>query len=156
MSVHGYGNVVTFWPAGKLPPWGSFEPRFEGRCVPEWGYRNHDGEWVEDGRSMTLFADFSFFDSRGVEWFAPTGSVINGFSIPMLLWNPLTGTPFTGKGRRSSVIHDVACQQKSRPWQDVHRAFKEGCRADGMSRMRAALYGGIVYRLGPEWELSNG
>jgi hypothetical protein len=150
-----YGNVVTFWPPGKLPAWGSFEPYFVGHCDTRWGYLE-GGEWREDGRTMTVLTDFSFFDSRGVEWFVPAFSTVNGFSIPALLWGPLTGTPFTGKGRRSSVIHDVACQQKSRPWQDVHRAFKEGCRADGMSRMRAALYGGIVYRLGPEWELSHG
>lgn len=157
MSYVPSGSVVTIWPAGQLPPWGSFEPRFDGRCKTEWGYFDRAaGFWVEDGRSMTVLEGFSFFDSRGVEWYVPAGSVINGFSIPFLLWSPIFGTPFTGKGRIGSVVHDVACQQKSRPWQDVHRAFEEACRAGGMSALRASLYGGVVYRLGPRWEVSNG
>jgi hypothetical protein len=154
MSVIPDGAVVTIWPPGKLPPWGTFVPYFAGWCDLTLGaidYRTR--KWVDDGRTMTVRSEFSFFDSRGVEWFVPKGSTVDGFSIPVLLWGVVAGTPFTGKGRIASVVHDVACRQKARPWRDVHRAFGEACVAGGMSRSRALLYGSLVSRFGPRWEV---
>lgn len=129
-------------PFAALQPWGTYRPYFVGRPQTE---------WLEDGRSMEMLADFEFYDSRGKRWVAPQGRIVDGHSIPWVLVNPLVGTPFTGKGRESSVIHDVACQDKTEPWQDVHRAYHEGLRARGMSLPRAWIYYRCVYVGGPRW-----
>jgi hypothetical protein len=134
----------------QTPPWGTYEPFFAGRCLLEPGHFDHaKRDWVEDGRSMTVNGHLEFTDSRGVRWCAPSGSVVNGFSLPW--WSPLIGTPFTGKGRRSSIIHDVACQLKEQPFADVHRAFYEGLITDGMWRVKAWAYGMAVKYFGPRW-----
>jgi hypothetical protein len=127
-----------------LKPWGSLEPRWIGSV---------DTRWLPDGRSMLLLADVCFVDSRGWPWWATKGRVVNGHSIPWILWNPFVGTPFTGKGRDGSVIHDVACQDKTEPWEDVHRAYWEACLSKGMWAPRARMFYGGVWVGGPRWEL---
>jgi hypothetical protein len=112
------------------------------------------GEWLDDGRDMELKEDFVYIDPTGAPWLAPTGSIVNGASIPQVLWS-LIGGPFEGRYRNASVIHDVACEAKNRPWQDVHRAFYFACLCGGVPQQRAAELYAAVLQGGPQWEIAK-
>lgn len=121
-------------------------PRFEGDVDARW-LRQPDA----DDRDMTLLTDFAFIDSRGVEWRAPAGACIDGASIPEPLWSQLIGTPYIGDYRRASVVHDVACQERTRPHEEVHYMFYEAMLCDGVSPERALLMYTAVRTFGPKW-----
>jgi hypothetical protein len=127
--------------AAAAESWG----RFEGQVVARW----HD-----DGREMTLVEPFAYLDPRAARFQAPDGAVVNGASIPRPFWS-LIGGPFTGRFRNASVVHDVACVERSRPWQDVHRMFYEACRCGGVAAATAkTMYYG-VYHYGPRWSVEE-
>lgn len=111
-------------------------------------------EWIETDRKMQLLEDFSYVDARGARWPAPKGSIIDGASIPQALWS-VVGSPYTGEYRNASVVHDVACVERKRPWQDVHRMFYEACRAGGVGEQKAKLLYAAVYHFGPKWSASG-
>lgn len=114
---------------------------FSGQPLARWdGYRN-----------MILEEDFSYTDPRGRIWLAPKGSCINGATMPRFLWSVL-GSPFTGKYRRASVVHDVGvgelCNSDvSKPERKrADRMFYHACRSDSCSRRFAAiLYIGVRF-----------
>lgn len=108
-------------------------------------------EWLPDGRGMKLIEPFSYLDPRGSRWDAPVGWVVDGASIPQIAWSVIGG-PFEGKYRNASVIHDVACDQKSRPWVEVHRAFYTAMLASEVDPIRAKIMYAAVYYGGPRWE----
>ena len=107
-------------------------------------------EWLEDGRRMKLLADFAYLDSNQVKWPAPTESVIDGASIPRVAWS-IIGGPFEGKYRNASVLHDVACDQKTQPWELVHLMFYEAMLTSGTSAVLAKTMYAAVYHFGPRW-----
>jgi hypothetical protein len=107
-------------------------------------------EWIDDSSKMRLLDDFGFVDAKGVTWSAPKNSLIDGASIPRELWC-VAGLPYSGKYRRASVVHDVACDKRDHSWQDVHRMFYEACLAGGVAEQTAKLMYGAVYRFGPKW-----
>ncbi|MEI7782021.1 MAG: DUF1353 domain-containing protein [Planctomycetota bacterium] len=119
--------------------WGSFEGRVSA-------------EWHDDGRAMTLIAPFAYFDPAAVRWLAPSGSVVNGASIPRAFWSVIGG-PFEGRFRNASVVHDVACEERSRPWRQVHRMFYEACRCGRTNVVQAKIMYYAVYHFGPRWRL---
>ena len=115
---------------------------FSGEPLTQW-----DGS-----RNMTLKEDFYYIDPDGKKWDAPEGSCINGATIPRALWSSI-GSPYTGKYRRASVVHDVAVGELSN--EDVSqeerkkadRMFYHACKYDGCSnRFAILLYIGV--RLG--------
>lgn len=114
---------------------------FTGRVV---------SEWLDDGRNMRLVEPFSYVDPRGLTWRASAGSVVNGASIPKFFWRVIGG-PLEGRYRRASVIHDVYCEHRSRPFRSVHRMFYDACRADGCEWWRATLMYWAVRLFGPRW-----
>ena len=75
---------------------------------------------------MTLLSELRYTDPDGVAWIAPAGSVVDGASIPRVLWS-FMGGPFDGRYRNASVLHDVAYDQKTRPWEDADRMFTTRC-----------------------------
>src|ERR1700752_1913780 len=99
------------------------------------GYGSYIGRivvtWNHDGRSMTLVEPFAYLDPTGVRWEAPAGTKVDGASIPRFAWS-LIGGPFEGKYRASSVVHDVACNERKADWQDVHLMFHRGMLASGV------------------------
>lgn len=111
-------------------------------------------EWLPDGRKMRLLEDFGYYDDRGLRWDAPKGSIVDGASIPRIAWTPVGG-PFEGLYRYASVIHDVACDQKDRPWQAVHEVFYSAMLAAGEDPLRAKVMYGAVYHFGPRWPLAD-
>jgi hypothetical protein len=110
-----------------------------------------DVRWLsEHERDMMLLADLTFTDSNSVEWTAYKWDIIDGASIPKFLWEEI-GSPFIGFYRRASVIHDVECKRKTRPWQDVHNCFYEMMMADGVEWLKAKIMYNAVYVAGPRW-----
>ena len=108
-------------------------------------------KWNEDGRTMTLVEDLTYFDPAGRKWTAPKGHVVNGASIPQVAWT-FIGGPFEGKYRDSSVIHDVGCDKKWSTWEVVHEVFYMGMITSGVEEWRAKVMYAAVYHLGPRWE----
>jgi hypothetical protein len=107
-------------------------------------------KWLEDGRRMQLLESLSYVDQRGTIWDAPKDWIIDGASIPRFAWS-FTGGPYEKKYRSASVIHDVACDQKKRTWEEVHEAFYNAMRASGVEARLARIMYGAVYHFGPRW-----
>lgn len=97
-------------------------------------------------RNMSVVKDFIFTDPDGKAWKTPKDSVVNGASIPRVLWT-LIGSPYTGDYRRASIVHDVACDEagknkKKRSAAD--RMFFHACLAGDCSwREAIILYIGV-------------
>ncbi len=106
--------------------------------------------WKDNGRTMELIEPFRYIAPNNVIWHAPQGSEIDGASIPRFAWS-FIGGPFEGKYRDASVIHDIACDTKYRPWQDVHRAFYTAMMASGVDPAIAKIMYAAVYYFGPRW-----
>jgi hypothetical protein len=100
---------------------------------------------------MQLTQKFAFIDPRGKEWAAPQGAVVNGASIPGSLWS-VVGGPYEGQYRHASVVHDVACEEMTSKWEDVHKMFYEACRCGGVSDAKAKTMYYAVYNFGPRWQ----
>jgi len=120
-----------------------------------WGYFSGPIEtrWEADGRTMTLLNELRYTDPKGVVWIAPVGSAVDGASIPRALWS-VFGGPFEGKFRNASVLHDVAYDQKSRPWQQVDRMY-DAMRCSGVGSVQAKTMYYALYRHGRHWKLKN-
>lgn len=114
-------------------------------------------EWLTEtgpDRLMQLIDDFTFVDPRGKRWDAPAGRKINGASIPPILWS-VAGSPFTGDYRRASVVHDVACQDMTKPSKAVHRMFYDAMVCDGVSEAQAVEFYAAVRLFGPSWSMAE-
>ena len=111
-------------------------------------------KWEADGRDMTLVEPFAYVDPRDARWDAAAGAVVNGASIPRAFWS-LIGGPFEGRFRNASVVHDVACVVRDRPWQQVHRMFHDACRCGGVGAAKAATMYYAVYQFGPRWTVEE-
>jgi C-terminal processing protease CtpA/Prc len=122
---------------------------FEGDVVVQW--LTHSG----DDRDMKLLQNFAFTAPDGKRWLAPEGSVVNGASIPSALWS-VVGPPFVGDYRRATVIHDVACDEKTEPHDRVHLAFYFAMRADGVAWLKANTMYQAVKQFGPKWSVDTG
>ena len=107
-----------------------------------------------DDRDMELIEDFKFVDESGKEWNAPAGSKINGASIPSTFWSSI-GPPFVGDYRRASVVHDVACDVKTDPSEEVHLMFYYAMITDGVSWLKANTMFQAVKRFGPSWDVNR-
>jgi hypothetical protein len=127
--------------ASVMDEWG----RFEGQVV---------ARWEDDGRSMTLVEPFAYVDPQAWRWPAPAGAVVNGASIPRAFWS-LIGGPFAGEFRNASVVHDVACETRDRPWRAVHRMFYEACRCGGVGAVKAKTMYYAVFHYGPRWRIEE-
>ena len=118
-------------------------------------------DWLNDGRSMMLVEDFHYTAKSGVTYTAPAGFVIDGKTVPRLLWGTwLARSPFTGKERDASIIHDYICLQadelnapKLRKFAD--ELWEEMIEFLGVKHSRIhALYRGV--RLGALWSQLKG
>lgn len=107
--------------------------------------------WLPDGRSMRLLDDIVFTDRKGCKWVAPERSVVDGASIPRFFWR-IIGSPLVGKYRRASVVHDVYCENKVRPYQQVHKMFHEAMLCDNVPKRKAWLMYQAVRFFGPRWK----
>ena len=115
--------------------------RYEGRLTVSWD---------SDGRHMELRDPFAFIDRAELRWDVPAGAQIDGASIPQFLWS-ITGSPYTGKYRDASVIHDWYCSLRTRSSEATHAMFHEAMRVSGVSATRAAIMYAAVRYAGPSW-----
>ena len=108
-------------------------------------------EWLDDGRTMRLLEDFIYVDRKGRKWIAPKGSLIDGSSIPKIFWTLFT-SPFVGRHRNASIVHDVYCKTRTRPHKAVHDMFYYACLAGGLKKRRALAMWAAVAGGGPQWD----
>jgi hypothetical protein len=132
------GACVTPQPHPVPPPggWG----KYVGPIRTEW----------ERGRKMRLLEDAQYIAPDGRVWLAPKGWSIDGASIPQAFWSSVGG-PYEDTYRQASVFHDVACDQKTARWQDVHSMFYTGMKCSGVDEEKAKIMYAAVYRFGPRW-----
>src|SRR6184192_629998 len=132
----------------KKPVW----IRFAEKQPNRWGHYSGyvEARWENDGRSMTLLSELRYTDPQGQVWIASAGSQVDGASIPRSLWS-FMGGPFEGKYRNASVLHDVAYDQKTRPWKEADRMFYNAMRCSGVSPTEAKTMYYALYRHGRHW-----
>ena len=106
--------------------------------------------WLNDGRKSKLLETLVFTDPDGRKWIAPKGHIVDGASIPAL-FQPIVGTPYGGKYVMASIIHDVACDEKSKSWEKVHKMFYYAMLASGVAFKKAGLMYDAVFLGGPRW-----
>ena len=115
--------------------------RYEGKL---------DVRWVSDGRLMELLAAFAFIDKNYKRWDVPIGTRVDGASIPRILWS-IVGSPYVGKYRDASVVHDFYCSVRTEPSSATHRMFYEAMLVSGVSPKRALIMYAAVRYAGPKW-----
>lgn len=130
-----------------MPP---TKPHFEGQVETRWLMD------AQEDRRMEILRQFAFVDSTGYRWTARPGDVVDGASIPEVVWSNIVGTPFVGDYRRASVVHDVACDRREKTSKDAHRMFYEAMLADGVPQMRAQVFYTAVRLFGPQWDGRKG
>lgn len=104
-----------------------------------------------NGSTMRLVEAYAFVDSSGGIWSAPAGTVSDGASIPQFAKSFIGGS-WDGLYRNAAVIHDVACVEKTRPWELVHLTFYHAMLASGVPSGLAKKMYMAVYHFGPRWE----
>lgn len=107
-----------------------------------------------DDRKFKLKEDLEYVDPSGIHWYARSGLVFDGASIPRSLWT-IIGSPYTGTYRRAAVLHDYYCDNHYRIWQDVHRMFYDAMLTDGTGSFKAKVMYYAVYRFGPRWSIDE-
>ena len=109
--------------------------------------------WLDNGRDMKLEQDFSFTDKDGVIWQAHKNDIPNGSSIPRVFWSAV-GSPYVGKHRNASIVHDKYCklrEKSGKSHKQVHQMYYQACLVGGVGRFKAKLmYLGIKVG-GPKW-----
>jgi hypothetical protein len=108
-------------------------------------------QFLSDGRQVKLVDALVFHDNAESEWAVPAGAIVDGASIPRVLWS-IVGGPFEGKYRDASIIHDWFCDRRTRTWQATHRVFYEAMIVSKVTVRRAKIMYFGVYWGGPRWE----
>src|SRR5881409_3127849 len=146
-------TVLSGCASNKKPAW----VRFAEKQPNKWGHYSGQVEarWENDGRHMTLLSELRYTDPEGVIWIAPAHSVVDGASIPRALWS-FMGGPFDGKYRNASVLHDVAYDEKTRPWKQCDRMFYNAMRCSGVGPTEAKTMYYALYRHGRHWKHLRG
>jgi len=106
--------------------------------------------WLNGNRKMQLLKPLLFQDKSGKHWIAKKGAIIDGASIPRFFWR-FIGSPFSGKYRRSSVIHDFYYVTKSEPRKQVDKMFYQAMRVDNVNYFKAKAMYFAVRIGGPKW-----
>jgi len=110
-----------------------------------------EARWIDSSeREMKLTKTVKFIDAGERRWTAPKGSVIDGASVPRVMWN-IFGSPFIGKYRRASVMHDVYCKTREHSSEETHQMFYEAMLCDKVPRIKAWAWAKAVKRWGPQW-----
>lgn len=105
---------------------------------------------VGSSRLMLIVNYFYFLDNNGQKWEVKSGVKVDGASIPRFFW-VFIGSPFVGKYRRASVVHDVYCNSKVRSCVDTHKMFYNAMRVDKVNYFKAKAMYFAVRMGGPKW-----
>lgn len=136
-------------------PFGQFS--FEHKDVKYHSTDQFDPE--TESRLEILEAPLTFVDPTGRKWTAPAGTLTDGASVPR--WAlPIVGRPDNKYVFRAAVVHDAYCQTsskctsqlRSRPCEETHRMFFNGCLASGAKRFDATMWWAAVRLGGPKWK----
>jgi Protein of unknown function (DUF1353) len=111
-------------------------------------------ELQDNGRDLRLLKEFTYVDPDKKTWVAPKDSVVDGASIPQVFWS-IAGGPLEGTYRNASIVHDVECDRKQEPSEDVHYMFYEACRCGGLPDNKAKVLYWAVYHFGPHWKIEH-
>lgn len=109
-------------------------------------------EWLTKTRHMRLLDDFAFKGPDCRLWPVPKGAIVDGASIPRVLWSVIGG-PFDGRYRDGSVVHDYYCKLRTVPSDDVHEMFYHALLANGVDSATAGLMFYAVSWFGPRWQI---
>lgn len=112
-------------------------------------YEDH-GESDPGHTEFELLADYSYRAADGTLWTAPSGTVVNGASIPRVVWSSVGG-PWSGKYRNAAVVHDYLTAEKPSSSEVVHGLFLDGMLENGVSKARAHLMYAAVVTFGGKW-----
>ena len=119
--------------------------------VTRWPERPVQAEWKLDGRGMKLTGhNLVFIDEWGYKWVAAVGDEFDGASIPRFFWR-IAGSPYCGKYREASIIHDVYCKHRRIDSREVHKVFHKMMLASGCSRWKAWCMWKAVSWFGPRF-----
>lgn len=121
--------------------------RFEGDVLTTWLL-----EADLPDTEMRLEDSFAYIDAANKRWSAAKGRRVDGASIPPIFWGSIVGSPYTGDFRRATVVHDIACQDKNEPSDDVHRMFYFAMLCDGTAQWLANAMYAAVKLFGPDWD----
>lgn len=156
MTIFAIAGIAEFNAPTVPEPDTPYEPVKASSAFEE-AFGSYEGtvktEWLPNGQ-MRLLENFVYTDPDGNRWSAPKGAMVNGASIPPTFWSIL-GSPYTGKYRAASVIHDVACIEKKQPSDKVHLAFYYAMRASGVPDVQAKIMYAAVYNFGPRWQMPH-
>jgi hypothetical protein len=89
-----------------LSPLSLAQGRFEGRLILE----DVAHEYVNAGKydpghtEFRLLEDYAYVADDGRKWVIPTGTVVNGASIPKAFWS-VVGGPWSGEYRNATVLN---------------------------------------------------
>jgi hypothetical protein len=147
VQVYGWSIrlAVTLATCCACPLLQAEEATFSGRVMLELV------EEIAHDHQLRLLQDFSFRDEYGREWRAPSGALLDGWTIPREL-RGLQGLPLESEFRKSAVLHDHFSQAKSGRWRDVHRMLYSASLAEGIPPTDAKVLYMIVYASGWRWE----
>jgi Protein of unknown function (DUF1353). len=141
--------VLTACGGHQPPAWDAVAAREKH----PWGYYSGQVEarWENDGRHMTLLSELRYTDPEGILWIAPAGSVVDGASIPRVLWS-LMGGPF-----EENIATPLSCTmslttEKTRPWKLCDRMFYNAMRCSGVAATEAKTMYYALYRHGRHWK----
>ena len=118
-------------------------------------------DYVEDGpydpghTEFKLLADYAYVAKDGTTYTATKGAVINGTSIPKVVWS-FVGGPWSGKYRNAAVIHDFLCENLVADSDTVHSVFLESMLVSGVPEIKAKLMYYAVLKGGPRWSAGSG
>jgi hypothetical protein len=142
MRVGLFAVALTFTqPAFAQPYYGQFSDGPQGEFLV-----------TEPWPEFVLSADFRFDDPNGLAWVTPSGTVVNGASIPKMFWS-FIGGPFSGRYLQASVIHDHYVTIRVRTAHDTHRNFYYGMMANGVEPWQAKAMYWAVRTFGDDWDL---
>ena len=115
--------------------WGRFQGILKVEILPPPKHREW-WEWIFPRRPrVRVLSHFAFVDPEGTVWGVEPGDESNGISSPWICWRLVP--PFTWRGIRWAVIHDVYCESRVRPSVRTHRMIYYAARADGAAGLRA-------------------
>ena len=107
---------------------------------------------LKGGHLVEVLDDYYYFDWRTqLRWEVLAGFVSDGASIPQLLWSSGV-SPLVHKGREAAFVHDVACKEKTRMWQQVHIMYRHCLEDLGVEQPQLGVMATAVYNLGPQWD----
>ena len=107
-------------------------------------------EPTNSGQQMRTVLEFGFLDTDGKHWLVPSGTCVDGASIPKALWSLLANL-WEGKYRDAIVLHDHFCAVRNIDWRSVHRMFYHALLVSGVPVSGAKLIYAGVYFAGPRW-----